>query len=111
MRVRFRGIRAALSDVERELEREQATTPKLGLTWQINDNNMVYATAAEGFRPAGASLRVPSICDFDLTNNGYVDANGNPTQPTTYKSDSVWSYELGSKNRISGRLVLDGSVY
>jgi iron complex outermembrane receptor protein len=91
---------------------ENKTTPKIGLTVQLNDNNMLYATAAEGFRPAGASLRVPSICDFDLTQNGYVDANGNPTQPTTYKSDSVWSYELGSKNRMwGGRLVLDGSVY
>ncbi len=91
---------------------ETATTPKFGLTYQIDDNNMVYATAAKGFRPAGASLRVPSICNYDLTNNGYVDASGNPTQPTTYDSDSVWSYELGSKNRtLGGRLVLDGSVY
>jgi len=91
---------------------ESKTTPKFGLTWQIDDDNMVYATAAEGFRPAGASLRVPSICDYDLIQNGYVDADGNPTQPTTYKSDSVWSYELGSKNRMwDGRVVLDGSVY
>lgn len=91
---------------------ETKTTPKFGLTWQIDEDNMVYATAAEGFRPAGASLRVPSICDFDLTQNGYVDSNGNPTQPTTYDSDSVWSYELGSKNRMwGGRVVLDGSVY
>ena len=91
---------------------ETATTPKFGLTYQINNDNMVYATAAKGFRPAGASLRVPSICDGDLKDNGYVDANGNPIQPTTYDSDSVWSYELGSKNRLlGGRLVLDGSAY
>ena len=91
---------------------ENKTTPKIGLTWQMDDNNMLYATAAEGFRPAGASLRVPSICDADLIQNGYVDANGKPTQPTTYDSDSVWSYELGSKNRLfGGHLILDGSVY
>jgi outer membrane receptor protein involved in Fe transport len=91
---------------------ESKTTPKIGLTWQMNDNNMLYATAAEGFRPAGASLRVPSICNSDLIQNGYVDASGKPTQPTTYDSDSVWSYELGSKNRLlGGRLVLDSSVY
>ena len=59
-----------------------------------------------------SDLRVPSICDYDLTVNGYVDADGNPIQPETYKSDSVWSYELGAKSRLlDGRLTLDGSVY
>jgi len=91
---------------------ETAVTPKAGLTFQPDDANMIYATAAKGFRPAGASLRAPSICNQDLINNGYVDAQGNPVQPTSYKSDSLWSYELGSKNRLfGGRLVLDGSVY
>ncbi len=91
---------------------ENAVTPKFGLAYQINDTNLIYATASKGFRPAGASLRVPSICDGDLILNGYVDANGNPVQPPSYKSDSVWSYELGSKNRLwGGRLVLDGSIY
>ena len=91
---------------------ENATTPKYGVTYHVNDDNMLYATAAKGFRPAGASLRVPSICDYDLEVNGYVDASGTPVQPTSYQSDSVWSYELGSKNRLlGGRLVLDGSVY
>ena len=91
---------------------ETAVTPKVGLSFQMNEQNLFYATAAKGFRPAGASLRAPSICDADLITNGYVDANGNPMQPQTYKSDSVWSYELGSKNRLfGGRVVLDGSVY
>jgi outer membrane receptor protein involved in Fe transport len=91
---------------------ETAVTPKFGLAYQINDRNLLYATAAKGFRPAGASLRVPSICNYDLVQNGYVDANGNPIQPTTYKSDSVWSYEVGSKNRVlGGRLQLDSSAY
>ncbi|MBK6581946.1 MAG: TonB-dependent receptor [Gammaproteobacteria bacterium] len=91
---------------------ETAYTPKWGISWEPDDDNMVYATAAKGFRPAGASLRVPSVCDADLITNGYVDANGDPVQPETYDSDSVWSYELGAKSRLmGGRLVLDGSVY
>ena len=91
---------------------ETAVTPKIGLSYQPDDANMIYATAAKGFRPAGASLRAPSICNQDLINNGYVDAQGNPVQPTSYKSDSLWSYEIGSKNRLfGGRLTLDGSVY
>ncbi len=91
---------------------ETAYTPKFGITWEPNEDHMVYATAAEGFRPAGASLRVPAICDFDLIQNGYVDENGDPIQPQTYDSDSVWSYELGAKSRLfGGRLYLDGSIY
>ena len=92
--------------------KENAVTPKLGLSYQPNEANLFYLTAAKGFRPAGASLRVPAICNGDLVTNGYVDANGNPKQPLTYGSDSVWSYELGTKSRLlGGRLVLDGSVY
>jgi len=91
---------------------ETSTTPKIGVAYQIDDANLIYATAAKGYRPAGASLRTPSICDFDLVQNGYVDASGNPIQPTTYKSDSVWSYELGSKNHLAGgRLLVEGSVF
>jgi outer membrane receptor protein involved in Fe transport len=91
---------------------ETAVTPKAGLTFQVTDGTMLYATAAKGFRPAGASLRAPAICNEDLITNGYVDAAGNPVQPTSYKSDSLWSYELGAKSRLwGGRLALDGSVY
>jgi iron complex outermembrane recepter protein len=91
---------------------QTATTPKVGASYHLDDDNMLYASAAKGFRPAGASVRVPSICQGDLETFGYVDAQGHSTQPLTYGSDSVWSYELGSKNRLlDGRLVLDGSVY
>jgi iron complex outermembrane receptor protein len=91
---------------------ENAWTPKVGLSYEVDDNNMVYATAAKGFRPAGASQRVPITCNEDLIENGYVDASGNPTQPLQYDSDSVWSYELGTKNKLFGnRVLLDASAY
>jgi iron complex outermembrane receptor protein len=89
-----------------------ALTPKFGLSYQLNDSNMVYTTVSKGFRPAGANLTVPSICGADLTTFGYVDAHGRSTEPQTYAPDSVWSYELGSKNRLfDGRLELDTSIY
>lgn len=91
---------------------EDSWTPKIGLSYDIDDNNMVYATAAKGFRPAGASQRLPITCDQDLVDFGYVDSNGDPLQPFTYSSDSVWSYELGTKNRLfENRLLVDASVY
>lgn len=91
---------------------ETSFTPKVGLSYEIDDGNMLYATAAKGFRPGGASLKVPTVCNSDLQNFGYVDGNGSPTHPLVYDSDSVWSYEIGSKNRLlDGRLALDSSVY
>lgn len=92
---------------------EKATTPKVGVSYELDDDNMIYATVAKGFRPAGAVLMVPnSQCGADLADVGYVDANGNSTQPPVYKSDSVWSYEIGSKNRLfGGRMTVDGSAY
>ncbi len=91
---------------------ENSTTPKVGLSYQMDENNMFYATAAKGFRPPGASQRVPVTCDVDVADFGYVDSNGNPKQPLEYKSDSVWSYEVGTKNRLfGGRVAIDASVY
>jgi outer membrane receptor protein involved in Fe transport len=91
---------------------ESAVTPKIGLSYQMNENNLFYATAAKGFRPPGASQRVPVTCDVDVADFGYVDSNGNPQQPLQYKSDTVWSYEIGSKNRVlGGRVAIDASAY
>jgi iron complex outermembrane receptor protein len=92
---------------------ESSVTPKVGLSYELNDANMAYVTASKGFRPAGASLLVPaSQCGPDLGRLGYTDANGRSTQPELFESDSVWSYEIGSKNRLAdGRVLLDASVY
>jgi outer membrane receptor protein involved in Fe transport len=91
---------------------ESSVTPKIGLSYQMDDDNLFYATAAKGFRPAGASQRVPVTCNTDLVDFGYVDANGDPDQPFQYDSDTVWSYEVGTKNRLfDNRLALDASAY
>jgi outer membrane receptor protein involved in Fe transport len=85
---------------------ESPVTPKLGVSYQLDSSNMFYTSASKGFRPGGAQARNPPLCQPELTSLGYT------TPPTTFDSDSVWSYELGSKNRLlDGRLSLDTSVY
>lgn len=92
--------------------KDSAFTPKFGISYQIDARNMVYTTVAKGFRPGGAQQRQPSNCDAQLTSLGYVDETGRPLPPTSYQSDSVWSYEIGSKNRLFGnRLSIDFSAY
>ena len=81
---------------------ENAVTPKLGISFQRDENNLFYASASKGFRPGGAQLTLPSQCDSDLVDFGFVDADGNPASPLTYDSDSVWSYDVGAKNKLFG---------
>jgi iron complex outermembrane receptor protein len=82
-------------------------TPKFGVSYQLDANNFVYASAAKGFRQGGVNGDVPvDLCGTDLTSLGLNQTPGN------YKPDSLWSYELGAKDSLfGGRLGLDSSVY
>ncbi|MBS0420087.1 MAG: TonB-dependent receptor [Proteobacteria bacterium] len=71
-----------------------ATTPKVALSYELTPTGMVYASAAEGFRDGGVNRPVPiPLCSADLANLGLTQA------PGSYKSDKLWSYELGAKGR------------
>jgi outer membrane receptor protein involved in Fe transport len=88
-------------------ENETPFTPMGNVTWQINDDDMVYGTIAKGYRIGGANPPVPFVaCGPDLT------ALGISSLPADYGSDTVMSYEVGSKDRFfGGRLQAAGSVY
>ena len=68
---------------------------------------MIYASASKGFRQGGAQPIVdPNFCAADLTSLGVTSS------PQDYKSDSLWSYEAGTKNKLfDGKLTLDANVY
>jgi iron complex outermembrane receptor protein len=82
-------------------------TPKLGLSYQANADNLFYATYAKGFRPGGGNPNVPggAVCGQDFINLGISGA------PPTYKSDTVQSFEVGAKNNINHAVQLDTSIY
>ncbi|HEX3914307.1 MAG TPA: TonB-dependent receptor [Steroidobacteraceae bacterium] len=87
-------------------ESETPITPKYGVSYAFDDHNMMYASASKGYRTGGANSGIPSRCDTDLNALGYTSA------PVSYGPDSVWNYEVGSKNQLlKGRLQLAGSVY
>jgi iron complex outermembrane recepter protein len=82
---------------------EHPVTPKGGLSYKLDESNMVYATAAKGFRIGGYNPRVGAPCATDPNFPGYQK---------DYGSDSVWSYEIGSKNELfDHKLRLSTSVY
>jgi outer membrane receptor protein involved in Fe transport len=85
---------------------ENPLTPKLGLEFQADRNNLFYATYAKGFRIGGANAPVNAVaCAFDLANLGLSAA------PGSYNSDSVKSYEIGAKDRLADSLRIASSLY
>ncbi len=89
-------------------ESNTAFTPRAGLNWQMDPNNLFYFTFAKGFRPGGFNppLLYPQ-CSPGLINDGF--ANGKA--PLSYGPDNTQSYEVGSKNNFNNVLKVATSVY
>jgi outer membrane receptor protein involved in Fe transport len=86
---------------------ESPVTPKFGLQYVFDQNTNVYFTAAKGFRPGGVNAVLPPACQPSLIAAGFPNGG-----PTTYDSDSLWSYEGGAKMRgLGGRATINASVY
>jgi iron complex outermembrane recepter protein len=91
---------------ESDSKAENSFTPKVNLAYQFTPAVMAYATYAKGYRPGGGNNPLPpQACAQDLQNFGI------PAAPTTYNSDTVDSFEVGSKDNVGGRLRIAASVY
>jgi outer membrane receptor protein involved in Fe transport len=93
-------------DAERTTK-ENSTTPKFQLDYRITDDAMVYGTIAKGFRPGGLVPAVPTaICE------GFLPEGVTPDDARSYKSDSLWNYELGAKTSwLDNRLTLNAAAF
>jgi len=90
-------------------ERDTPVTPKYALSYKINPDDMVYASAAKGFRQGSTQGEVGSRCAGDLGALGLTNMEFSPTE---IKPDSVWSYEIGTKDRfLGGHFGIDTSIY
>jgi iron complex outermembrane recepter protein len=94
---------------------ENPVTPKAVLNWQPNADSLYYASAAKGFRVGGtdADYGVVPSCVPDLALLGIrPGSDGKLHSQTTYGSDSLWSYEIGSKNTLlDRRLQINTSLF
>jgi len=85
---------------------EKPVTPKAVLSWQPDRDDLVYVSASKGFRPGGPNVGVGSICGSNLTSLGLSQV------PLQYSSDSLWSYEIGSKNTfLDHTLQINASLF
>ena len=110
--VAFGGAR--LTDPEASLS-ESGVNPKLGVDWKLGKDQLLYLQAARGFRPGGLVPSIPGNANSDplgcfgqLQALGYTSAD----QTKRYKSDRLWSYEVGGKSAwFDNRLTVNGAAF
>ena len=78
-----------------EANSESGFNPKVALSLQATDATMVYASASKGFRSGGAQANFPGCTLSSLS----VDAI------THIRSDTLWTYEVGTKVQLPGVLI------
>jgi iron complex outermembrane receptor protein len=91
---------------------EDGINPKFLLSYQLNDDVLISAQAAQGFRLGGPQDFIPT---------GATDTNGCQAElaltqasfdPDGYESESLWNYELGVKSTLAGGSVqINASVF
>ena len=77
---------------------ENQTAPKFGASYQVNDATLLYLSAAKGFRLGGQNSPLPSSCGPELQASGVNFAG-------SFATDSIWSYEAGTKLTLAERSV------
>jgi outer membrane receptor protein involved in Fe transport len=104
------------------------TDPKFDLSYNLDKDILLYATAAKGFRLGGANQPIP-VANCAST-NGALKGNETGLQaklllnggvcnpayllqaPATFNSDSVWNYEIGEKSAfLDHRMIANVSAY
>ena len=70
-------------------------TPMLSVDYQVNDNNMVYASVSKGFKSGGFNGRANAESDV-----------------SSFKPETVWTYEIGGKMQLlDNRMRLNYAVF
>src|SRR6185437_11139796 len=86
---------------------ETPVTPHLGVSWQVTPSDLLYFSAAQGYRAGGVNAPASlANCAAQLAQLGTTQT------PLTYTSDKVWSYELGAKLRLfDGHAQINSSAF
>jgi outer membrane receptor protein involved in Fe transport len=91
----FRGVSTSFGASSPQTNRGEfsSVNPRFNLSYKILPTAMVYASAAKGFRSGGFNSAATM-------------------GPSTYDSENLWTYELGTKQEwFDRRLTLEAAVY
>ncbi|MBU0556363.1 MAG: TonB-dependent receptor [Alphaproteobacteria bacterium] len=87
--------------------KESGLIPKAVVSYEVGDRGNIYASVSKGFRVGGTNASLPSFCDDDLADLGLTRSGTG-----RYKSDTLWSYEVGAKSRLAdGRLTASAAAF
>ena len=95
---------------------ESGVNPKFEADYHINHDQMVYASASKGFRPGGivpivppGQAGTPNDCVAALHD---IDPNITIADTRSFKSDSLWNYEVGTKTSwLEHRLTFNAAAF
>lgn len=66
--------------------KESGVNPRAALSYQANDNLLLFAEAGKGFRFGGVNQPIPATCGLQA--------------PEIFGSDSAWTYQVGAKSTL-----------
>ncbi|MBS0417039.1 MAG: TonB-dependent receptor [Proteobacteria bacterium] len=77
---------------------ESQAAPKYRIAYQLSESQLYYISAAKGFRLGGPNNALPTSCIPEEQQTGVFPGD-------SYRTDSIWSYELGTKLGLLDRKV------
>ncbi len=75
---------------------QSGVSPKFALAYKPSASESVYVSAAKGFRAGGSNPAIIDACGPSLASLGLT-----VQQASSYKSDTVWNYEVGFKAHLA----------
>ena len=97
---------SSVTDLEQDFDSE--LTPRFYLAWKPDNDNLIYASAARGFRvgreqtPIVDGPCVPSLLEIGVDPNASGRVDG----------DNLWNYEIGAKTSFFGnRLIVNVAAF
>ena len=104
------------AEIETDSPWQDVSTYRFNLDYHLNDDVMLFAFAASGYRPAGTDVFSGKFSEPDADGDGVTDpafvAEPFNYYPKPFDSDSLWNYETGIRSIwANGHVVLNGSIY
>ena len=84
-------------------------TPRLAISYDLNDDVTLYATASRGYKSGGFATFGYDLHGEDITDEGAAPPG---TTPVEFDPEQVDSFEIGAKTRLFGNTVqLNASLF
>lgn len=79
-------------------QKQSGFTPKFGAEYKFDEDHLIFANVAKGYRVGGVNSFAENLCT-----TGLADLGLSADKARSFNSDSLWSYEAGAKTSWFGR--------